>query len=61
MTSPAGHEEAIIAVSLPTVLGPSHITEPREIAAVVLFPASGKAPDINGSELVIDGSVREEL
>jgi NAD(P)-dependent dehydrogenase (short-subunit alcohol dehydrogenase family) len=38
-----------------------HITEPAEIAALVVFLASGRAPNINGSDLVIDGGLRKEL
>ncbi|MET7335715.1 SDR family oxidoreductase [Nonomuraea sp. NPDC005650] len=72
-TEPGGTGDALAAragipreeflQSLPGVLGMStgHITEPREIAALVVFLASGKAPNINGSELVIDGGMRKEL
>jgi NAD(P)-dependent dehydrogenase (short-subunit alcohol dehydrogenase family) len=49
--------------ALPATIGMStgHITEPAEIAALVVFLASGRAPNINGSDLVIDGGMRKEL
>ncbi|WP_433435500.1 SDR family oxidoreductase [Nonomuraea sp. CA-141351] len=58
----AGISREELLDSLPAALGMStgHITEPAEIAALVVFLASGKAPNINGSDLVIDGGLRKE-
>jgi NAD(P)-dependent dehydrogenase (short-subunit alcohol dehydrogenase family) len=45
--------------SLPATAGAStgRITEPAEVAALVVFLASEKAPNIHGSDLVIDGGI----
>jgi NAD(P)-dependent dehydrogenase (short-subunit alcohol dehydrogenase family) len=45
--------------SLPATAGAStgRITEPTEVAALVVFLASAKAPNIHGSDLVIDGGI----
>ncbi|MEV4573181.1 SDR family oxidoreductase [Nonomuraea jabiensis] len=58
----AGISREELLDSLPATLGMStgRITEPEEIAALVVFLASGKAPNINGSDLVIDGGLRKE-
>ncbi|MFC4008490.1 SDR family NAD(P)-dependent oxidoreductase [Nonomuraea purpurea] len=63
LAAQAGMSREEFLESLPDALGMStgHITEPSEIAALVVFLASGKAPNINGSELVIDGGMRKEL
>lgn len=44
---------------LPGVLGlsTSRFTEPEEVAALVVFLASGRVPNMSGSELVIDGGM----
>jgi NAD(P)-dependent dehydrogenase (short-subunit alcohol dehydrogenase family) len=44
---------------LPEVLGLStaRFTEPEEVAALVAFLASGRVPNMSGSELVIDGGM----
>lgn len=49
--------------NLPATLGMStgRITESCEIAALVVFLTSGRAPNINGSDLVIDGGLRKEF
>ncbi|HEY0451280.1 SDR family NAD(P)-dependent oxidoreductase [Actinophytocola sp.] len=49
--------------ALPANFGMStgHMTEPAEIAALVVFLVSGSAPNINGSDLVIDGGLRNEV
>jgi NAD(P)-dependent dehydrogenase (short-subunit alcohol dehydrogenase family) len=59
----AGISREKLLDALPATVGMStgHITEPAEIAALVVFLVSGKAPNINGSDLVIDGGLRKEL
>ncbi|RJL35626.1 SDR family NAD(P)-dependent oxidoreductase [Bailinhaonella thermotolerans] len=59
----AGVSREELLDGLPATLGMStgRITEPAEVAALVVFLASGKAPNINGSDLVIDGGLRKEL
>jgi NAD(P)-dependent dehydrogenase (short-subunit alcohol dehydrogenase family) len=59
----AGISREQLLERLPATTGMStgHITEPAEIAALVVFLASGKAPNINGSDIVIDGGLRKEL
>ncbi|MFD9962955.1 SDR family NAD(P)-dependent oxidoreductase [Amycolatopsis sp. NPDC058986] len=44
---------------MPELMGSStgRFTEPEEIGALVVFLASGKAPNISGSDLVIDGGM----
>lgn len=44
---------------LPAVLGMTtgRFAEPKEIAALVVFLASGRVPAMNGSDLVIDGGL----
>ena len=48
---------------LPEALGLStaRFTEPEEIAALVVFLASGRVPNLSGSELVIDGGMLKSL
>ena len=48
---------------LPEVLGltTSRLTEPEEIAALVVFLASGRVANMSGSELVIDGGMLKSL
>ncbi|RZQ60835.1 SDR family NAD(P)-dependent oxidoreductase [Amycolatopsis suaedae] len=48
--------------TFPAKIGMStgQMTEPEEVAALVVFLASGKAPNINGSDLVIDGGMLKE-
>jgi NAD(P)-dependent dehydrogenase (short-subunit alcohol dehydrogenase family) len=59
----AGVSREELLESLPDALGIStgHITEPTEVAALVVFLASGRAANINGSDLVIDGGMRKEI
>jgi NAD(P)-dependent dehydrogenase (short-subunit alcohol dehydrogenase family) len=59
----AGVSRDELLASLPATLGAStgRITEPAEVAALVVFLASGKAPNMHGSDLVIDGGLRKEL
>ncbi|WP_280266517.1 SDR family oxidoreductase [Nocardia wallacei] len=59
----AGVSRDELLASLPATLGAStgRITEPAEVAALVVFLASGKVPNIHGADLVIDGGVRKEL
>ncbi|MBF6176478.1 SDR family oxidoreductase [Nocardia blacklockiae] len=49
--------------TLPAAFGmsTSRIAEPAEIAALVAFLASGKAPNIHGADLVVDGGLRKEI
>jgi len=63
LASRAGISREQLLERLPATSGMStgHITEPAEIAALVVFLASGKAPNITGSDLVIDGGLRKEL
>ncbi|MFC4085174.1 SDR family NAD(P)-dependent oxidoreductase [Amycolatopsis samaneae] len=44
---------------MPELMGSStgRFTEPAEVGALVVFLASGKAPNISGSDLVIDGGM----
>lgn len=51
--------EGVPLEQLPAVLGMStgRFTAPEEIAALVVFLASGRAPNISGAELVIDGGM----
>ncbi|WP_329238448.1 SDR family oxidoreductase [Actinoallomurus sp. NBC_01490] len=44
-----------------TNLSTGQMTEPDEVAALVLFLVSGKAPNISGSELVIDGGMLKQV
>jgi NAD(P)-dependent dehydrogenase (short-subunit alcohol dehydrogenase family) len=48
---------------LPEALGlaTARFTEPEEIAALVVFLASGRVPNMSGSELVIDGGMLKSL
>ncbi len=48
---------------IPGVLGlsTSRFTEPEEIAALVVFLASGRVANMSGSELVIDGGMLKSL
>ncbi|TWF76510.1 NAD(P)-dependent dehydrogenase (short-subunit alcohol dehydrogenase family) [Pseudonocardia hierapolitana] len=48
---------------LPDVLGlsTSRLTEPEEVAALVVFLASGRVRNMSGSELVIDGGMLKSL
>jgi NAD(P)-dependent dehydrogenase (short-subunit alcohol dehydrogenase family) len=48
---------------LPELLGLStaRFTEPEEVAALVVFLASGRVPNRSGSELVIDGGMLKSL
>jgi NAD(P)-dependent dehydrogenase (short-subunit alcohol dehydrogenase family) len=59
----AGISRERLLDTLPSTMGMStgRITEPAEIAALVVFLVSGRAPNINGSDLVIDGGLRNEL
>ncbi|NJP92613.1 SDR family oxidoreductase [Nonomuraea sp. FMUSA5-5] len=63
LASRAGISCEELLSTLPATFGMStgQITEPAEIAALVVFLASGRAPNINGSDLVIDGGLRKEL
>jgi NAD(P)-dependent dehydrogenase (short-subunit alcohol dehydrogenase family) len=55
----AGVPLADFVESMPAAMGSSTgvFTEPSEIGALVVFLASGKAPNISGSDLVIDGGM----
>lgn len=55
----AGVPHADFVDRMPTVMGSSTgvFTEPQEIGALVAFLASGTAPNISGSDLVIDGGM----
>jgi len=59
----AGISREQLLASLPSRMGMStgRITEPAEIAALVVFLASGSAANINGADLVIDGGLRKEV
>ncbi|WP_280238402.1 SDR family oxidoreductase [Nocardia abscessus] len=51
------------AAKLPTAVGVStgRFTEPQEIAALVVFLASGRVANMSGSELVIDGGMMKTV
>jgi NAD(P)-dependent dehydrogenase (short-subunit alcohol dehydrogenase family) len=55
----AGIAREDFAAKLPTTVGVStgRFTEPQEIAALVVFLASGRVANMSGSELVIDGGM----
>lgn len=63
LATQAGISREEFLKALPATVGMStgRITEPAEIAAMVVFLASGTAPNINGADLVIDGGMRKEL
>lgn len=63
LAAQAGISREELLAGLPAAVGMStgHVTEPAEIASLVVFLASGRAPNINGSDLVIDGGMRKEL
>ena len=54
-------EEFVEGIPTATNLSTGHMTEPAEVAALVVFLASGKAPNISGSELVIDGGMLKQV
>ena len=54
-------EEFVEGIPAATNLSTGHMTEPAEVAALVVFLASGKAPNISGSELVIDGGMLKQV
>ncbi|MEU8310780.1 SDR family oxidoreductase [Actinomadura sp. NPDC048955] len=59
----AGLAREDITDRLPAVVGLStgSFTDPQEIAALVVFLASGRIPNMSGSELVIDGGLLKTL
>ncbi|QIS07501.1 SDR family oxidoreductase [Nocardia brasiliensis] len=59
----AGVPLSDVAAQLPAILGMStgRFTSPEEIAALVVFLASGHAPNISGAELIIDGGMLKTL
>ncbi|WP_280263541.1 SDR family oxidoreductase [Nocardia abscessus] len=52
-----------LAAKLPTAVGVStgRFTEPQEIAALVVFLASGRVANMSGAELVIDGGMMKTV
>ncbi|MER6949445.1 SDR family oxidoreductase [Nonomuraea sp. NPDC000554] len=54
-------EDFVSNVPAATNLSTGQMTEPDEVAALVAFLASGKAPNISGSELVIDGGMLKQV
>ncbi|MEV0614687.1 SDR family oxidoreductase [Nonomuraea sp. NPDC050404] len=59
----AGIARENLADQLPAFVGMStgRFTEPEEVAALVVFLASGLVPNMSGSELVIDGGLLKTL
>ena len=55
----AGIAPADLADQLPTVLGvpTGRFADPQEIAALVVFLASGQVANMSGADLVIDGGM----
>jgi NAD(P)-dependent dehydrogenase (short-subunit alcohol dehydrogenase family) len=55
----AGIAPENVADQLPTLVGLStgRFADPREIAALVVFLASGRVPNMSGADLVIDGGM----
>lgn len=54
-------EEFVEGIPAAVGLSTGRLAEPEEVAALVLFLASGKAPNISGSDLVIDGGMLKEI
>lgn len=55
------HEEFVAQVPAMTGLNTGRFTEPEEVAVLVVLLASGRVPNMNGSDLVLDGGMLKQL
>lgn len=55
------HEEFVAQVPAMTGLNTGQFTEPEELAVLVVLLASGRVPNMNGSDLVLDGGMLKQL
>ncbi|WP_017612057.1 SDR family NAD(P)-dependent oxidoreductase [Nocardiopsis salina] len=54
-------DEFVSQVPTATGLSTGSFTEPEEVASLVVLLASGKLPNMNGSDLVIDGGMLKQI
>ncbi|MFI0463301.1 SDR family NAD(P)-dependent oxidoreductase [Saccharopolyspora sp. 5N102] len=54
------HEEFLAQVPQATGLNTGKFAEPEEIATLVVLLASGRVPNMNGSDIVLDGGMLKE-
>ncbi|MER7076947.1 NAD(P)-dependent dehydrogenase, short-chain alcohol dehydrogenase family [Saccharopolyspora antimicrobica] len=55
------HEEFVSQVPAMTGLNTGKFTEPEELAVLVVLLASGRVPNMNGADLVVDGGMLKQL
>ncbi|WP_409495958.1 oxidoreductase [Amycolatopsis sp. cmx-11-12] len=55
------HEEFVTQVPAMTGMNTGQFTEPAELAVLVALLASGRVPNMNGSDLILDGGMLKQL